>query len=59
MASTKQQSVLRIEEDLYEKIRVLARKDHRSINNMIEHVLQTYVEEYEQNNGTILIDTED
>lgn len=53
------QTVLRLEDTLYDKIRVLAHKDHRSINNMLEHILQSYVEEYELENGTIIIDTEE
>lgn len=59
MASSKLQTVLRLEEVFYDKIRILARKDHRSINNMIEHILQSYVEEYELENGTINVDTEE
>lgn len=59
MASNKVQTVLRLEDALYDKIRVLARRDHRSINNMLEHILQSYVEEYENENGIILIDTEE
>lgn len=59
MATTKMQTVLRLEDDVYDKIRVLARKEHRSINNMLEHILQSYVEEYELENGTINIDTEE
>ena len=59
MASSKMQTVLRLEDTLYDKIRVLAHKDHRSINNMLEHILQSYVEEYELENGNIIIDTEE
>lgn len=44
MAGNRMQTVLRLDEKLYEKIRVLAAKDHRSINNMIEVILQQYVE---------------
>ena len=55
----KVQTGLRLNESVYDKIRVLASLDHRSINNMIEHILQSYVEEYELENGTIIIDTEE
>ncbi len=59
MPVMKVQTGLRLNESVYDKIRVLASLDHRSINNMIEHILQTYVEEYELENGTIIIDTEE
>ena len=59
MASTKLQTVLRIEENVYEKIRVLARKDHRSINNMLEHILQSYIDEYELKHGTVIADNDE
>ncbi|MBP3452274.1 MAG: hypothetical protein J6M20_00985 [Clostridia bacterium] len=59
MPVMKVQTGLRLNESVYDKIRVLASLDHRSINNMIEHILQSYVEEYELENGTIIIDTEE
>lgn len=59
MPVMKVQTGLRLNESVYDKIRVLASLDHRSINNMIEHILQSYVEEYEFENGTIIIDTEE
>lgn len=53
------QTVLRLDENLYEKIRVLAAKDHRSINNMIEVILQQYVQSCEQETKTISIEAKD
>ena len=38
----------------YEKIKALAEKEQRSLNNLIEYAMQKYVDEYELNNGPIL-----
>lgn len=53
MATNKIQTGLRINEITYAKIRYLCTKEQRSLNNMIEYVLQQYVEQYEKSNGTI------
>ena len=53
MATNRIQTGLRINEQLYEKMRTLAEKDQRSLNNLIEVILQKYIEEYEEKNGTI------
>lgn len=55
MAANKIQTGLRINEQLYEKIRALAVKENRSMNNLIEYALQKYVEEHERQNGVISI----
>lgn len=55
MAGNRIQTVLRLDEEVYEKIRILAARDRRSINNMIEGILQQYVEKYEQETGTIFV----
>ena len=59
MATNKIQTGLRLNEALYEKIRQLAVKEQRSLNNLIEYALQKYVEEYEQRNGVILLPSDD
>lgn len=59
MACNRMQTVLRIDEEVYEKIRVLAARDRRSINNLIEGILQQYVKKCEQETGIIDIKTED
>lgn len=53
MATIKIQTGLRLNESLYEKTRVLASKEQRSLNNLIEYVLQRYVEDYEAQHGVI------
>ena len=53
MANYKIQTGLRISEATHNKLKVLATKDHRSINNLIEFIIQNYLEEYEAKNGVI------
>lgn len=59
MAIVKIQTGLRINETLYEKSKALAAKEQRSLNNLIEYVLQKYVEDYEAQNGPIQTPSED
>ena len=44
MATTKIQTGLRLAEPLYERLKVISEAEHRSLNNLIEHVLERYVE---------------
>lgn len=53
MATLKIQTGLRLEEQLYEKLKALAESDSRSLNNLIEHILRRYVADYEAQQGAI------
>lgn len=53
MATNKVQTGLRLNEALYDKIRSISSMEKRSLNNLIEFVLQKYVEDYEKKNGPI------
>ncbi len=55
MATNKKPTMLRLTEDLYEKIRYLAYVEHRSMNAEIEHALVSYITDYESKNGLINI----
>ena len=55
MATDKKPTMLRLTEDMYEKVRFLAYMEHRSINAQIEHALSCYISEYEKQHGAILI----
>ena len=59
MATNKIQTGLRLNEPLYEKIRQIAAKEQRSLNNLIEYALQKYADDYEQRNGIISSPTDD
>lgn len=53
MATEKRPTMLRLPEDLYEKVRYLAFVERRSINMQIEHALSKYVSDYESEHGAI------
>lgn len=53
MATSKIQTGLRLNETLYEKLRAIAAKENRSLNNLIEYAAQKYAEDYEDQNGPI------
>lgn len=59
MATNKIQTGLRLNETTYEKAKILADSEQRSLNNLIEYVLQRYIDDYEREHGSILIVAEE
>lgn len=55
MATSKVQTGLRLKEVVYEKAKVLAVREQRTFNNLIEYAVQRYIDEYETQNGPIQI----
>lgn len=53
MATTKIQTGLRLDEELYEKLKSLSMMEARSLNNLIEFITRQYVSEYEAKNGPL------
>lgn len=53
MATNKIQTGLRLNEIAYDKLRILSSREARSLNNLIEYVLQRYIDEYEATHGPI------
>ena len=53
MAKIKIQTGLRLDEDLYEKVKALADLEGRSLNNLVEYVVRGYIAEYETNHGPL------
>ncbi len=49
---------LRMDDELYLKLKYLAKKDSRSYNQEAVHILKSYVEAYEAQNGVIAVDTD-
>ena len=49
----------RIDETLYAKLKYVAKKDVRSLNNLLELLMVKCVEEYESQNGVIPLDGEE
>ena len=56
MATNKVQTGIRFEPELLYKITQVAKKNKRSLNAQLEYLAQNCVEEFERENGEILID---
>lgn len=59
MATNKRVFTLRLQDEVFEKIGILATKEHRSITNYIEYVLLKHLDEVEQEQGTISSEPEE
>ncbi len=53
MATNKRQFTLRVDDETYERARYLAYIERRSIAMEIEHMINTYADEYEKTHGSI------
>lgn len=53
MAANKRVFTLRLSDEVFDKIGVLATNEHRSITNYIEYVLLKHLEEVEREHGSI------
>ena len=53
MATNKRVFTLRLEDEVFDKIGVLATAEHRSMTNYIEFVLLKHIEEMESQRGPI------
>lgn len=49
---------LRMEDELYLKLKYLASKDSRSYNQEAVYILKSYVEKYESEHGVIEVDAD-
>ncbi|MFD1991064.1 MULTISPECIES: Arc family DNA-binding protein [Paenibacillus] len=56
MATDKRVFTLRLKEENFEKIRVIAERNKRSIAMQIEYLIEQHIEEYEKDKGTISLD---
>lgn len=56
MATNKRVFTLRLSDEVFDKIGVLATREHRSMTNYIEFVLLKHLSEVEQESGKILVD---
>ena len=50
---------LRIEDELYLKLKWIAKKENRSYNQQAVYILSQFVERYEKENGFISVQTDD
>lgn len=44
---------LRLDEDLMDKVKLIAEKEDRPISKQIERIIRQYVEQYEKEQGTV------
>lgn len=56
MATNKRQTGIRFEPELLFKLTHVAKQNKRSLNAQLEYLAQLCVNEYEKENGSILID---
>lgn len=56
MASNKRVFTLRLSDDIFDKIGILANNEHRSMTNYIEYVLLNHLAEIEKECGPIKAD---
>ncbi len=59
MPTNKIQTGIRFEPELLHKISFIAKQNKRSLNAQLEFLAQTCVNEYEKENGEILIDEDE
>ena len=58
MATDKIQTGLRLAPEVLGKITVIAKTNHRSLNNQIEFLVMQCIDEFEKENGSIPLDSE-
>ena len=58
MATDKRQFTMRMQDETYEKIRIIAFAERRSIAMEIEHILLEYIAAYESQHGEIKVEGE-
>lgn len=56
MATNKRVFTLRLEEKNFEKIKIIADKNKRSIAMQIEYLIEQHIDEFERENGVIQIE---
>lgn len=57
MASYKKSYALRLDETAFEKLKVIASDNRRSVNSQIETLVDQCITEYEKANGIIVVTT--
>lgn len=55
MATNKRVFTLRLSDDVFDKIGLLATQEHRSMTNYIEHILLLHLEDYEKEHGLVTL----
>ena len=58
MASLKRVFTLRLNDEVFDKIEVLANEQHRSMTNLIEYILLSYLAQHESEHGEVIVPKE-
>ena len=58
MPSLKRVFTLRLQDEYFDKLEYAAKKEHRSLTNLIELAVIKYLEDFENKNGKIEMDIE-
>ncbi len=53
MPFAKIQTGLRLDEEIYGKLRTLSIQENRSLNNLAEYIIKKYLEDYEATHGPL------
>ena len=53
MATFKIQTGLRLDEATYYKLKALAERDNRTLNNLAEYIIRQYLADYERDHGPL------
>ena len=59
MPTNKTPFTFHIEDDYLEKMRCIAKRETRSLSNLLEHLCRVYIEKYEQEHGEIEVKNTD
>ena len=59
MPTNKTPFTFNIKDEYLEKMRFIAKRETRSLSNLLEHLCKLYIEKYERDNGEIEFDDED
>lgn len=53
MTTQKIQVGLRLYPAMCSKLRAIAKRENRTLNNMVEHIIRLYITNYEKDNGPV------
>jgi len=55
MPTNKTPFTFNLEDEYLEKIRFIAKRDTRSLSNLLEHLCKLHIEQYEEKHGEIIL----
>lgn len=58
MQPTQSQYIMRIDSDIFFKLKQISKIESRSINKQLEFIIKDYICSYEKNNGAIILEEE-